>query len=237
MAEQRQPQVQGTAALQPQYTYTPAVEEIEPLIPNTNPGYLITKRIFDIVFSMLALIVTSPISLITAIAIKIEDPTGSIIYKQIRIGKNGVPFSFYKFRSMIANADKLQEKLQKNYDPNSPFYKIKGDPRITKVGRFIRKYSIDELPQFLNVIRGQMSIVGPRPLQPHEAEDIPGYLDQRQKVVPGLTCFWQVDERSDGIAPSRIQNDLRYIRNQSFAVDIGLVIRTVPAVFSGKGAA
>jgi lipopolysaccharide/colanic/teichoic acid biosynthesis glycosyltransferase len=165
--------------------YKPLIEEYEPIIPNTKLSYVIVKRMLDIIISLLALIITSPICLVTAIAIKAEDPKGRLIYKHIRIGKDGKHFAFYKFRSMIENSDILQEKLQQEHNPNSPFYKIKSDPRITRTGTFIRKYSIDELPQFINILKGDMSIVGPRPLQPHEAEEFPGYLINRQKVLPG----------------------------------------------------
>jgi lipopolysaccharide/colanic/teichoic acid biosynthesis glycosyltransferase len=138
---------------------------------------------------------------------------------------------------MYEDADKLQEELQRMSDPNSPFYKIKDDPRITRIGRIIRKYSIDEIPQFWNVLKGDMSLVGPRPLQHGEASEYPDYLAVRQMVKPGLTSYWAVEERSSGKAYSRMENDMRYVRNQSLGVDISLIVRTIPAVFSGKGAA
>jgi lipopolysaccharide/colanic/teichoic acid biosynthesis glycosyltransferase len=217
--------------------YESIQEEHESIVPNTKLGYLISKRIIDIVFSLFALIITLPVSIATVVAIKIEKPRGGVIYKQIRVGKDGKLFTFFKFRSMIQNSDMMQTKLQQKSDPYSPFFKIKNDPRVTKVGSFIRKYSIDELPQFINILKGDMTIVGPRPLQPHEAEGFPGYLANRQKVLPGLTCYWQVEERSNGIPHSRMENDLRYVRNQSLKVDVKLLVQTIPAVFSGKGAA
>jgi lipopolysaccharide/colanic/teichoic acid biosynthesis glycosyltransferase len=209
----------------------------EAIVPNIRKSYLRTKRIIDVVGSAIALAVLSPIFVISAISIKFEDPKGSIIYRQYRVGKDGKAFTFYKFRSMRENSDALQESLQKETAPTSPFYKIKDDPRITRTGKFIRKYSIDELPQFWNVLKGDMSLVGPRPLQLHEAENFPEYLRNRQQVKPGLTCYWQVEERSDGVAESRMDKDIRYLRNQSLAVDAILLAKTIPAVVRGRGAA
>lgn len=203
---------------------------------NTSKIYHIIKRLFDIVFSIMALVISSLLLLVVAIMIKLEDG-GRIIYKQTRVCKEGRLFELYKLRSMRENTDKLQETLQKKVDPNNPFYKIRNDPRITKIGNFIRKTSIDEIPQFVNILKGDMSIVGPRPLQPNEASDYPDYLRLRSSVRPGLTCYWQVSGRSKVECSDRMRLDLMYIEDCGFITDGKIMIKTVPAVLNGKGAA
>ena len=159
------------------------------------PIYEFFKRILDVICSVVALIVLSPVFLVTALAVRSDG--GPAFYKQTRVGKNNTHFEMYKFRSMCKNAENLQDDLMKYNEMDGPVFKIKGDPRITKVGKFIRKYSIDELPQLLNIVKGDMSIVGPRPPLVREVEQYNSYQMQRLLVTPGLTCFWQAYGRSD----------------------------------------
>lgn len=198
-------------------------------------AYEIIKRIMDVVCSLAALVVLSPIFLITALAIKIEDK-GPVIFAQNRAGKDGQPFRMYKFRSMYVDAEKRRNELLAQNEADGPLFKIANDPRITKVGRFIRKTSIDELPQLWNILKGQMSIVGPRPLVTYEQSQCNEYQAQRLLVKPGLTCIWQVSGRSDTKFDELIEMDLEYIRNRSLWLDIKLIIKTVVVVFTHKGA-
>lgn len=194
------------------------------------------KRAFDILVAALLLILFAPIFAFTALAIIIEDP-GPVFYSQIRIGKDGLPFRFFKFRSMIANADKQKTLLSKsNESADGVIFKMRHDPRITRVGRIIRRFSIDELPQIINVLRGDMSLVGPRPALPGEVEQYT--LEQRKRLhaTPGITCLWQVSGRSDIPFTGQVRLDLDYIQSTSMKKDLMILIKTVPAVLSGKGA-
>lgn len=193
------------------------------------------KRLFDIVCSLLALIALSPVFAITALAIKLEDG-GSPIFAQTRIGKNGKPFKMYKFRSMCVNAEKKLEELQSLNEADGPVFKIEKDPRITKVGEFIRKTSIDELPQLINILKGDMSIVGPRPPLENEVKEYNSYQRGRLAVKPGLTCYWQCSGRSNIGFDQWVELDLKYIRERGFFKDIEIILRTVPAVLFHKGA-
>ncbi|MFO7895645.1 MAG: sugar transferase [Candidatus Cloacimonadales bacterium] len=199
-------------------------------------SYLL-KRSMDLIFSLIFLILFSPIFLFTAIAIYLEDP-GTIFYSQTRVGKNGREFDFYKFRSMVMNADKLKDQLlQQNESGDGVIFKMKRDPRITKVGRIIRRFSIDELPQLLNVLKGDMSLVGPRPPLPREVAEYSIEDHKRLDVIPGITCIWQVSGRSDIPFEQQVELDKQYIREYNgIWSDISLLLRTVGAVFSGKGA-
>jgi len=179
-------------------------------------SYLL-KRLLDITVSMAAIIVLFPIFILTAFAIRIEDP-GPVFYTQIRVGKDGRHFRFYKFRSMIMNADKIKEQLAaQNESEAGVIFKMKKDPRITRVGRIIRKFSIDELPQLLNVLKGDMSLVGPRPPIPKEVAEYT--LEQRKRlhVIPGITCLWQVSGRSDIPFTDQVRLDLQYIQSAGIA--------------------
>ncbi len=199
------------------------------------PSYEFVKRIFDVFCSLLALIVLSPLMLVTAIAVKSDG--GNVIYSQTRIGKNGKPFKMYKFRSMCPDADKrLDELLKYNHYSSGPAFKMRDDPRVTKVGKFIRKYSIDELPQLVNIIKGDMSIVGPRPPLPREVEQYSDYQKQRLLITPGLTCYWQTYGRSDLSFDDWIKMDIKYIQNRSMMLDIELIIKTIFAVLFKRGA-
>lgn len=198
--------------------------------------YRITKRVFDFVASLMGLILLSPVFLIVAVAIKIDDPTGTVFYSQIRLGRHQKPFRMYKFRSMIAGADKLLENLLDENEVDGAMFKIKKDPRITKVGRFIRKYSIDELPQLLNVLLGQMSLVGPRPPLPREVREYTDYDKQRLTVKPGCTGLWQVTERNSVGFSEMVQLDLEYIVKRSALFDLYVLLKTVMVFFRPNGA-
>lgn len=197
--------------------------------------YIITKRLLDIVCSFMGLLFLSPIFLIVAIAIKIESK-GPIIFKQERVGKNGKHFYMYKFRSMVINAEELKAKLEKQNEMSGPMFKIKKDPRVTKVGRFIRKTSIDELPQLVNILRGEMSIVGPRPSLPKEVAQFDDWMMKRLDVEPGLTCFWQVSGRNNIGFKEWMQMDVYYAENRNLKMDIKLILKTVRVLFGDSNA-
>jgi exopolysaccharide biosynthesis polyprenyl glycosylphosphotransferase len=193
------------------------------------------KRGLDAVFSAIFLICLSPIFLLTGLAIKIEDP-GPVFFAQVRVGKWGKLFKMYKFRSMVVNADKLKSELLDHNETGGVIFKMKEDPRITRVGKFIRKYSIDELPQFINVLKGNMSLVGPRPPVPAEVSEYTMPDRKRLEVKPGITCIWQVSGRSEIDFDGQVKLDVQYIRNQSFISDVKLLIKTIFDVLLGKGA-
>jgi lipopolysaccharide/colanic/teichoic acid biosynthesis glycosyltransferase len=182
------------------------------------------------------LILLSPVFIITAIAIKLNS-AGPVIFKQVRVGKNGRHFDFFKFRSMKVGVWlSEEERSQLNESKDGVIFKMKEDPRVTSVGRFIRKFSIDELPQLFNVLIGDMSLVGPRPPLPKEVALYT--LDERKRlhVTPGITCIWQVSGRSDIPFKQQVELDKEYIKSRSFWKDIGILLKTIPAVFTGKGA-
>lgn len=202
---------------------------------NKSVAYRVVKRIFDVVVSIIAFILLSPVFLITAIAIKLEDD-GRVIFTQKRTGLNGEIFEMYKFRSMCKDAPSMHQDLLKFNELDGPAFKMKDDPRVTKVGRFIRRTSIDELPQLINIIKGEMSIVGPRPLPVYEQDQCNSYQDQRLSVKPGLTCYWQVNGRSEIPFDEWIEMDLKYIREASVWTDLCIIAKTFGAVISGRGA-
>ena len=210
-------------------------ENMREVYERKNKIYIVIKRIFDCILSALALIALSPIFLITAICIKAEDG-GPVFFSQPRMGKNMKTFTFYKFRSMYVDADKKLKDLLKENEQSGHAFKIENDPRITKVGKFIRKYSIDELPQLLNIIKGDMSIVGPRPILDWQMLECDAYEQQRQIVQPGLTCYWQIQGRSRIPWEEWVELDLDYIQDMSLWTDIKMVLRTIPAIFGGEGA-
>ena len=197
--------------------------------------YRAVKRFFDVVLSVLALVVLSPLFLITAIAIKL-DSEGEVFYSQLRVGKDGKLFRMYKFRSMCVDADKQLDKLKDLNEKDGPVFKIANDPRVTRVGRIIRKRSIDGLPQLINIIKGDMSIVGPRPPLPNEVAQYTPYQMQRLSVKPGLTCYWQISGRSDISFDEWVELDCKYIRESSVWTDIQIILKTIPAVLIGRGA-
>ena len=199
-------------------------------------GYLAAKRCFDVVMSLLALILLSPLFLVLAVIIFLDDPHGSPIFSQIRVGKDGRLFRFYKFRSMIVNAEDLLEKLQDQNEMEGPAFKIKDDPRITRIGKFIRKTSLDELPQLVNVLKGELSLVGPRPPLPREVEQYTPKQMKRLTVKPGLTCYWQTQPHRNSLSFDQwLALDLQYINERSALVDLKILFATVKVVFHGDG--
>lgn len=203
---------------------------------HTRRVYWFWRRAQDIFFSALALIVLSPVFLILALVIYIDDPHGSPFFVQERIGWKGKPFKFIKFRSMVVNAEAQLDDLKHLNEKDGPMFKIKDDPRITRIGKFIRKTSLDELPQLLNILRGDMSIVGPRPCLPKEYAEFNDYQRQKVYVQPGLTCYWQIQPHRDQISfDDWIDLDIKYVKERSFLVDWKIIFMTVGAVFRGSG--
>lgn len=203
-------------------------------------AYRLLKRMFDIVFSLGVIAVLLIPSLLLCLAIRLESP-GNPIYSQKRVGRIGRggevrAFDMYKFRSMHKDADERLAELAELNEADGPLFKIKDDPRVTRIGRFIRKHSIDELPQFLNCLMGQLSCVGPRPPLPSEVTQYDERAMRRLSVKPGLTGYWQVRGRSDTGFEEMVDMDLAYIEERSFLVDLKVVAKTVAAMFNGKGA-
>ncbi len=199
------------------------------------PVQLALKRLFDISSSAAALIVLSPLMIGVAILIKMTS-RGPILFKQVRVGQHGRPFNMLKFRSMVINAEELKAKLMAKNEQTGPVFKMARDPRITPVGRFIRKFSIDELPQLINILRGEMSIVGPRPPVPSEVSKYEAWQRRRLSVRPGLTCVWQVSGRNQISFEEWMYLDMQYIDHWNLAHDFELILKTVPVVLTGRGA-
>lgn len=199
-------------------------------------SYRFFRRLQDIVLSLLAFLVLWPVLLVIAIIIVLDSPGAGPIFVQTRVGKNGKEFRFYKFRSMCPNAEaKLEELLDQN-EMEGPAFKIKEDPRITRFGKFIRATSIDELPQLINVLRGDMSIVGPRPPLPREVEQYDEYYKQRLLVTPGLTCYWQITPHKNELSFDQwVELDLKYINERSFLTDWKIIFKTFGAVLGMRG--
>lgn len=198
--------------------------------------YSITKRLIDIVGSLCGIILLSPLFLIVAILIKLEDPKGKVFFAQDRNGRYPKTFKMYKFRSMVHNAEDLLKDLMDRNEQTGPVFKINDDPRITKVGKFIRKTSIDELPQLFNVLKGDMSLVGPRPPIPHEVDQYNSYQMQRLAVKPGLTCIWQVSGRNNIGFDEWVEMDIEYIKTRNLWLDIKLIFKTVFVLFGDENA-
>jgi exopolysaccharide biosynthesis polyprenyl glycosylphosphotransferase len=195
----------------------------------------IAKRLFDVVVSILALVLSSPLWLAAAIAIKLESK-GPVLFSQERVGRDGKVFRILKFRTMVADAHARKAELAELNEADGPMFKISDDPRITRVGRFLRKLSIDEIPQFVNVLRGEMSVVGPRPALPEEVEQWSEDVHERLRVLPGITGMWQVSGRSDTTFDEYKRLDLYYVDNWSLAHDVRIVAKTVGVVLAGRGA-
>lgn len=202
--------------------------------PMRGSAFLI-KRTADFILASIGVLVLIPLFLIISILIK-SDSKGPILYKQKRVGKDGNLFNMYKFRSMIINADELKKNLERQNQVKGPAFKIKEDPRVTKIGKFLRKYSIDELPQLFNVLRGEMSLIGPRPPIPSEVDRYNDLDWRRLEVVPGITGLWQVSGRSDLSFEQWVNLDIYYIENWSLWMDIKILIKTIPVVIKGEGA-
>ncbi|MCB9763164.1 MAG: sugar transferase [Alphaproteobacteria bacterium] len=200
-----------------------------------NTEALAIKRLMDIVLSSCALLALTPVFLVTAILIKLDDP-GPIFFGQTRSGLYGRTFTMWKFRSMVADAEKLRARLEAENEMDGPVFKMTDDPRITRVGRFIRKTSIDELPQFWNVLKGEMSLVGPRPPIPAEVAEYERWQRRRLSMKPGITCIWQVSGRNNVDFKTWMRQDLEYIDNWSLLLDVKLLAMTVPVVLLGTGA-
>lgn len=199
-------------------------------------AYRLVKRAFDVAFSAFVLVGFSWLFLIVAVAIKIDDPQGPVFFAQERVGRDGKTFRMYKFRSMCADAEQRLAELQDLNEKDGPVFKIANDPRITRVGRVIRKLSIDELPQFINVLRSDMSIVGPRPALPAEVAIYDDYQRQRLLVKPGITCYWQTRRNRDSIAFDEwVDLDLLYIKKCSALTDLKLIVQTVGVVLTAQG--
>jgi lipopolysaccharide/colanic/teichoic acid biosynthesis glycosyltransferase len=193
------------------------------------------KRIFDLLFGFLALILTVPIIALSALMVYLEDGA-PVIFRQKRIGKDGCVFEMFKIRTMVKNAEQLSSQVGKYDSDGKLIYKIKDDPRVTRVGRVLRRFSIDELPQLFNVLAGTMSLVGPRPEIPHLLKEYEPWQHQRFSVLPGMTGWWQINSRN--IQPMRlhIEDDLYYIQNSSIWLDLQIIVRTIWVVLIGKGA-
>ncbi|WP_154991604.1 MULTISPECIES: sugar transferase [Priestia] len=189
--------------------------------------YIIAKRSIDVVGSLFGIIILLWLFIIIAIAIKVEDPKGPIFFKQRRVGKDGKEFNMYKMRSMVSNAEELLESLLNHNEVSGAMFKMKNDPRITKIGRFIRKTSIDELPQLWNVLKGDMSLVGPRPPLPREVNEYTSYQKQRLLVTPGCTGLWQVSGRNNVGFEEMVELDLQYIQKRNFGLDMFIIFKTI----------
>ena len=210
--------------------------DLENIQTNNSIFYIVSKRIIDIIGSLAGLIFLSPLFLIVAILIKLEDPKGKVFFSQERNGKYPATFKMYKFRSMVHNAEELLKHLQEQNEQTGPAFKMTDDPRITKAGKFIRKTSLDELPQLFNVLKGDMSLVGPRPPIPREVEQYNSYQKQRLLVKPGLTCIWQVSGRNNIGFDEWVEMDLEYIKNRNLLLDIKLILKTVKVLFGDSNA-
>ncbi|MDM5307527.1 sugar transferase [Peribacillus frigoritolerans] len=203
---------------------------------NADLNYLRMKRLTDIIGSLIGLILLLPVFMIVVIFIKIEDPKGPIFFKQVRIGKDETEFYMYKFRSMVTDAeDKLKDILSLN-EVSGAMFKMKEDPRVTKIGKFIRKTSIDELPQLWNVLKGEMSLVGPRPPLTREVEQYTSFDKQRLLVTPGCTGLWQVSGRNGLSFEEMVDLDIQYINNRSIYRDIKIILKTVKCMINSDGA-
>jgi exopolysaccharide biosynthesis polyprenyl glycosylphosphotransferase len=224
----------------PRHHFT--VEELDgiPLLSFTHASAsdvlaLAVKRCFDVVVSATVLLVCAPVALAIAVAIRL-DSAGPVLFRQLRAGKHGRPFTLLKFRSMRVGAEALLPSLQRHNEMCGPVFKMREDPRVTRVGGFLRRTSLDELPQFLNVLRGEMSVVGPRPPLPSEVRLYERWQRRRLSMKPGITCTWQVSGRNDLDFDRWMELDLAYIDGWTLWRDVVILIRTIPAVFLGRGA-
>lgn len=198
-------------------------------------SYQVAKRALDIAGASLALLVLGLPMLLVALAIKLES-RGPALFFQWRLGENGIPFRFCKFRSMVVNAEEERANLEQQNEAEGPVFKIRRDPRITRVGRWLRRTSFDETPQLFHVLSGKMSLVGPRPPLLEEVEGYEPWQRERLAVRPGLTCIWQVSGRSDIPFERWVELDIVYVRNRSFLLDLKILLLTIPAVLTGRGA-
>jgi lipopolysaccharide/colanic/teichoic acid biosynthesis glycosyltransferase len=196
--------------------------------------YVSMKRLVDITGAILGLILLLPLFLVISLLVKLEDPRGPIIFHQMRIGKHGVPFRMYKFRSMVHNAEDLLDNLISSNEIEGHMFKMKDDPRITRVGKIIRKTSLDEFPQLWNVLIGEMSLVGPRPPLPREVKDYTAYDRRRLQVIPGCTGLWQVSGRNNLNFKQMVELDLKYIKDRSLWLDLKIILLTFKVMLFSK---
>lgn len=211
-------------------------KKLDELIDKSYENYWMKKRTFDIFFATIILIMLLPIMIVVALAIVIDDPTAGPFYKQKRCGRHGEEFYMYKFRTMRKDADKMKAALAEHNEMDGPVFKIKDDPRITRVGKFLRKVSLDELMQFFNVFRGDMTLVGPRPPLPEEVANYTDYQRLRLHVTPGITCTWQISKnRNDIPFDEWVEMDLDYIDKRTFIGDIIIMLKTPLVMISGTG--
>ncbi len=221
--------------------YTDSATHREPMLDPVGVSYGMRRywhlrRTQDIVLAVLALLVLWPMLLLVSLIILLDSPGASPVYIQTRVGRNGKPFQLYKFRTMHPNAETMLAELLEHNEMDGPVFKIRNDPRITRVGKFLRKSSIDELPQLVNVLRGEMSIVGPRPGLPREVEQYDDYARQRLLVTPGLTCYWQIQPNRNSLSFNEwVDLDIRYIRERSFLVDWKIILSTFDVIFKMTG--
>ena len=225
-------EAEGMGSVEPDPEVAEAAEELQ----KGRPGYRFVKRAFDIAFSAAVLVLLSWLFLIVAAAIKLDDPKGPVFFGQERVGRGGKRFRMWKFRSMAPDAEERLEELQAQNEKTGPVFKMKDDPRVTRVGHFIRKTSIDELPQFVNVFLGDMSVVGPRPALPKEVATYTPRQEQRLLVKPGMTCYWQTRRNRDAITFDEwVELDLLYIKKCSARADLKLIVQTVGVVLTAQG--
>lgn len=229
----------ATSAIDVQQQSSSQIEWIERYNPETalfrGEAYYLVKRIFDLTLCLLAMPLLIPLLLLCALAIKIESPGGPVVFTQLRTGKNGKRFKIYKFRTMVPNAEELKVKLAHLNELQWPDFKITNDPRITRCGKIMRKTSLDELPQLINVLKGDMSLVGPRPTS-FAAATYQLWQTERLDVMPGLTGLWQVYGRAQTEFDERLRLDIAYIQHRCLALDIEILVRTVLAVVQARGA-
>jgi lipopolysaccharide/colanic/teichoic acid biosynthesis glycosyltransferase len=200
-------------------------------------GYLIAKRALDCLLSTIFLIVFSPLYLVIALAVKLTDPHEPVLYAWHVLGKNGKPFVGYKFRTMVPNADDLKREMLEFNEMEGPVFKMRNDPRTTRLGRILRKFSLDELPQLYSVLKGDMSLVGPRPPSAQEVEAYEFWQRRKLSVTPGISCLWQINGRNEIHKFSEwVLMDLQYIQTASFLLDVKIILLTIPAVLSARGA-
>lgn len=212
-------------------TPEPAVE----FVINQSKLYSVCKRLFDLVVGTAIFVLLIPIIPVIALMIKLDSP-GPVLFRQDRVGKDGRIFKFLKFRSMVDKADRRKDELAAHNEQDGPIFKIKSDPRVTSVGRFLRRSSLDEIPQIFNVLKGDMSIVGPRPPLPSEVEGYQPWHRRRLEVQPGITCLWQISGRSQIGFHEWMRLDMEYLKTRSFRTDLLIFLKTIPAVIARKGA-
>ncbi len=211
-------------------------EKLEAIIEKSYSSFWMQKRLFDIFFATLILLFFLPLMIIIAIVIVIDDPSAGPFYKQIRAGRHGKEFYMYKFRTMKANADQMIDELAKLNEMDGPVFKIKNDPRITRVGKYLRKLSLDELMQFFNVLKGDMTLVGPRPPLPREVEYYTDYQRLRLLVTPGLTCTWQISKnRNDIPFEEWVEMDIEYIQTRTYLNDLKIMLKTPLVMLTATG--